>query len=269
MSEPEYEPGPDGLPARVVGPWVDQKVHYVDRYSTMFATGMKNRWARRAYVELFAGPGLSFDRHHRRFIDGSAIRALEREFTDYVFVDIDPTAANALNQRIDLKASSKGKKIQVFVGDCNAAVEPIRGELPAGAITLAFIDPTTWQVTFDAISRLTAGRQVDLLFTFHAATMRRMVTANPPALTAFFGTADWQDALTLPREEQTLALLRLYNERLQTIGYQPGSSELAVAVRNTVNRAIYHLVLFSKHPLGVDFWLKARGKTESGQTTIW
>ena len=34
-----YCDGPDGLVARVVGPWIRHKVHYVDRYAQMFATG--------------------------------------------------------------------------------------------------------------------------------------------------------------------------------------------------------------------------------------
>lgn len=267
----EYVVAPDGLPARVVGTWADQKVHYVDRYATLFATGMKNKWPRRAYVELFSGPGVSLDRHsqsRRRegtFITGSAMRALEREFTDYAFVDIDRRAARALEERIARSGARQAKRVTVFVGDCNNAPGPIRDALPPGAITLAFVDPTTWQVTFDAIARLTDGRAIDLLFTFHAATMRRMVQDDPPALTQFFGTGQWKAALGVPREERTLALLELFNRQLETLGYLPGSAELAVPVLNTVRRPIYSLVLFSKNSRGLDFWRKATAATQSGQ----
>lgn len=265
----EYRIGPDGLPARVVGTWVEQKVHYVDAYTAMFGTAMKNAFPRRAYVELFAGPGMSWDRQHGRFIAGSAIRALEADFTDYCFVDIDPIAARALNDRVDRCGARTAKRVSVFIGDCNAAPAPIRSAVPPEAIALAFVDPTTWQVTFDAIAKLVDNRRVDLMFTFHAATMRRMVQDNPPALTAFFGTGAWKAALKLPREERTLALLRLYNEQLATLGYQPNSFELAVPVRNTLSRAIYHLVLFSKHPLGVRFWRDASRVDRSGQSRLW
>src|SRR5665811_1084362 len=83
----QYVPAKDGLPARQVGPWVERKAHYVDYYADMFATGMK-KWPRRAYVELFAGTGVSWDYGHRVEIDGSAVRALRRDFTEYVFVDL-------------------------------------------------------------------------------------------------------------------------------------------------------------------------------------
>jgi three-Cys-motif partner protein len=264
--EPRYVDGPDGLPARVVGTWVDQKVHYVDGYAGLFGKAMKNRFDRRAYVEPFAGPGLSMDRHHPgRFLDGSAIRALSANFTDYAFVDIDEVASIALDERIRRLGARKTRWIGVFTGDCNDAVDPIRAFIPQGAISLAFIDPTTWQVTFDSITRLVAGRRVDLLFTFHVATMRRMVAVNPRALTLFFGTEAWRDALKLPRYQRTEALLRLYNDQLETIGYQPGSHELAIPIRNTRRRPIYYLVLFSKDPLGVKFWRDVAKIPLSGQ----
>jgi len=257
----------DGLPARVVGPWVDAKVHYVDRYAEMFATGMKNRWERRAYVELFAGPGMSLDRKHGTFITGSAIRALDFDFTDYVFVDIDPIATTALFERVRARGHP-GKQVHVYTGNCNAAPAAVRNDVPAGALTLAFVDPTTWQVTFEAIRAMTDARRVDLLFTFHAATMRRMVHHDPPALTRFFGTDEWRGILRRPREGHTVGLLDLYNRQLATIGYLPGSAAHAVPIRNTRNRVIYYLVVFSKSDRGLDFWKKAAAKSWSGQLEL-
>jgi three-Cys-motif partner protein len=262
-----YVTGTDGLAAREVGPWVEQKVHYVDRYAEIFATGMKNRWPRRAYLELFAGPGQSFDRRHQSFITGSALRAIEKVFTDFVFVDIDPRATTALTHRL-AAIPHPGKQVHVFEGNCNDAHPAFRDVVPATALTLAFIDPTTWQVTFDAIRQLADGRPVDLLFTFHIATMRRMVKLDAPALTAFFGTSDWKAALRLPKADRTLALLELYNDRLGTIGYLPGSSRLAVPVTNSRGVKIYYLVLFSKNPRGLDFWEKAIENEWSGQLRL-
>ena len=74
-----YSIAGDGLPARQVGPWVERKVQYVDYYAGMFATGMRHKWQRRAYVELFAGTGPSWDYGHCREIEGSALWALRRD----------------------------------------------------------------------------------------------------------------------------------------------------------------------------------------------
>ena len=47
----------DGLLTYDVGPWAADKYRYVGMYAEMFATGMKNLWDRRVYLDLFSGPG--------------------------------------------------------------------------------------------------------------------------------------------------------------------------------------------------------------------
>jgi three-Cys-motif partner protein len=265
--KPEYVTAPDGLPARVVGPWVARKVQFVDNQTTIFATGMKNKWPARAYVELFAGPGLSFDRTGREFVAGSAIRALDRNFTHYAFVDIDRQAANALRERIN--ARGKSAVAPVFQMDCNSAVPSIRRVIPGDALTLAFVDPTSWQVRLSTIEALAKDRRVDLLMTFHAGSMKRLAHMSSPALNEFFGTEDWRAALACPWWERLESLLRLYNEQLAQFGYLE-SWQYRVPVKNSRGVAMYQLVMFSKHARGVDFWRKsiAHDPHPSGQTSI-
>jgi len=47
----------DGLPIRDSGAWIETKHKLLTYYSDLFATGMKNRWTNRVYLELFSGPG--------------------------------------------------------------------------------------------------------------------------------------------------------------------------------------------------------------------
>ncbi len=51
--------GSDGLAVREVGRWTEEKLFYVRRYIEIFTTGMKVKWPRRVYIDLFAGPGRS------------------------------------------------------------------------------------------------------------------------------------------------------------------------------------------------------------------
>jgi three-Cys-motif partner protein len=265
--KPAYVTAPDGLPARVVGPWVSRKVQFVDNQTTIFATGMKNRWPRRAYVELFAGPGMSFDRVGRDFVAGSAIRALERNFTHFAYVDIDRRAVNALRERINVRG--KTGVAPVFQMNCNAAVPSIHRVIPSDALTLAFVDPTSWQVHLSTIEALSQGRFVDLLMTFHAGSMKRLAHIPSPALDAFFGTDEWRAALAAPWWERLEALLRLYNRQLGQFGYLE-SWQHRVPVKNSRGVAMYQLVMFSRHPRGLDFWQKsiARDPHPSGQTSL-
>jgi three-Cys-motif partner protein len=266
-ADTEYELAPDGLAARVVGPWVERKVYYVDRYAAIFANGMKKQWKRRAYVELFAGPGVSYDRGHRQFIDGSALRALGMAFTDWAFVDLDPVASSALDQRIANRGRSGQAK--VFKDDCNNVVPRLRAAIPADALTLAFIDPTNWQVKLSTIAALVENRHVDLLMTFHEGSMRRVGHLEDCNLDEFFGTGTWRDALTRPRHQRLDALLGLYNAKLGELNYLP-SFNLRVPVKNTKGVVMYDLVLFSRNERGIDFWQKAiNGPNESGARGFW
>lgn len=268
MTRTEWQTGPDGLPARVVGTWVDDKVHYVDRYASIFATGMKNLWLRRAYVELFAGPGLSAIRCTTRFIDGSAIRALDREFTDHMYVDLDPRAVGALRRRIATRELGSRQVTVLDAMDCNDAVPSLRSLIPSGALTLAFVDPTNWQVRMDTVAALTDHQRVDLLMTFHTGSMVRMGLAQDTSrLDAFFGTGAWRAALTRPRWEKAKVLLETYNRQLEQLGYDGSCHEHAVPVLNSRGRALYQLVLFTKHERGVEFWRQAIKRPL--QETLW
>jgi three-Cys-motif partner protein len=261
----KYWTAPDGLPARDVGPWVARKDHYVDQQAVMFTTAMKNKWPRRAYVELFSGPGMSYDRSRRLFVPGSALRALERNFTHYAFVDRDSIATTALAERI----RRLGKDAPVIARDCNAAVADIRSVIPHNALTLAFIDPTNFQARFSTVAALVDGRPVDLLLTFHAGILPRLDHLDPKVVNLFFDTDRWHAALRVPRWERVDAMLGLYNAQLQQLGYLPSWS-LRVPVKNTKNVSMYDLVVFSKHPRGVDLWGKvASGADPSGQRGFW
>jgi three-Cys-motif partner protein len=158
----------------------------------------------------------------------------------------------------------------VILADCNAAVPAIHAAVPSDALTLAFIDPTSWQVHFSTIEALARDRRVDLLMTFHAGSMKRLIhMASSPALDAFFGTDEWHDALKAPLYERMEALLRLYNRQLTRLGYLD-SWQLRVPVKNSRGVAMYQLVMFSKHPRGLDFWRKSIGgdPDPSGQTRL-
>lgn len=263
--------GPDGLDARVVGPWVHRKVHHVDRLLEIFGTAMRPHWPRRGYVELFAGPGLSFDRASGQWVEGSARRAIGKHFTDCAFVDMDPRATAALTARLRLDGvgALESKNVTIRTANCNDVIGDLRQIIPAGALSLVFVDPTTWQVRWDSIARLVSGRHTDLLYTFHVGAMRRVGGTPAPELDAFFGTDAWRQALSRPPEEKAGALVRLYSDQLATLGYLPTAIEDSVPVKNSRGVTMYELVLFSRHPLGVKFWREAKAVNELGQRSLW
>lgn len=258
---PKYTTGPDGLPARIVGHWVETKVHNVDRYLDIFAVGMSKKWTERTYVELFAGPGLSWDKTTHRFLEGSAIRATHHPFTRFVFVDMDSDATDALTRR----TAGEERPHPIYPGDCNLVIDRVVQAIPQGGITLAFVDPTNWQIELATVGKLAASGAVDILMTFFSGFMRRVWYYDVPALDRFFGDGSWRDVRDAPAHERVERLTRLYNEKLSSFGYLPDCWRHTVSVRNSRNVFMYSIVLFTKHARGLDFWIKAKQVEVGGQ----
>jgi three-Cys-motif partner protein len=153
-----------------------------------------------------------------------------------------------------------------LTADCNDAIPAIRAAT-AGAISLAFVDPTNWQVRFESIAELVRDRRVDLLFTFHHGAMRRVRDAD--ALDAFFDNSQWRRLVKLPKREVAGALVELYNRQLERLGYLDTHLH-RVPVRNRKNVVMYDLVVFTRDPRGVDFWRKTlSAPDEVGQRGFW
>lgn len=258
-----YRIADDGLPARIVGDWVTRKSFYHGRYAHMFATGMRRKWPRRCYIELFAGPGLSWDRGGKQFVKGSALVGMGEPFTDFFFVDNDSTAIAALRQRAEAEARGRGLWIEKL--DCNAAVDEIVKRIPRGAINLVFVDPTAAQVNFQTIAKLAAVPHTDLLFTFHVSAFLRARDSKAKEIDAFFPPgADWRGAASRLREERIPELLRVYLQGLEPFGYRQDWAGW-VPVRQSKRALMYILVLFTANPRGQDFWQKTIDVEDTGQ----
>jgi three-Cys-motif partner protein len=95
MAKPEVnavEVDNDSLICPSVGRWSEEKHGLVSLYAKLFATGMKDKWDERVYIELYAGSGYSKIRDTSRTIAGSPIQALtlEHPFDKYIFCERNP-----------------------------------------------------------------------------------------------------------------------------------------------------------------------------------
>ena len=109
----------DGLLARRLGPWAREKLYYVDRYMEIFNAGMRYKWARRVYIDLFSGPGVVIAQQQE--IPGSPLLAVRTRvpFTDIFLNDLEPGAIAAVRARY---ANSKlTSAAHFFMVDCNDA----------------------------------------------------------------------------------------------------------------------------------------------------
>ena len=91
----------DGMPAILQGSWSENKLYFLNYFMNMFNSGMKNKWAFRAYVDLFSGPGICIDRATGREFYGSPLRAMgcKTPFTHLYLNDSDAESVRALEVR--------------------------------------------------------------------------------------------------------------------------------------------------------------------------
>jgi three-Cys-motif partner protein len=111
----------DGRPIRDSGVWIEKKHKPLVYYSEIFNQAMKDKpWDERVYLELFAGPGRCFVREAKQEELGSPLQILETNFTKFIFVEMNKSAANALAERVAHHPNTSTDEI--WRGDCAEAI---------------------------------------------------------------------------------------------------------------------------------------------------
>jgi three-Cys-motif partner protein len=228
----EYRAASDGLPARVSGPWAEDKLEALSRYSRIVLRAVKNKWEGLCYVDLLAGGGKCILRGSNREFDGSPLLALECSdpaFTTVVLVESDERLCGALR----IRTAAAGDRATIIDGDCNGSdvIRQIRHAVPTRALSIVFVDNLGLNVTFSTISRIVAGRAMDLIVTFQVSDLKRNARlalrndAEAGRWDRFFGTRDWRRAITdfeakrITAPDLGTALADFYGDRLAKLGY--------------------------------------------------
>lgn len=261
----------DGLLTNPIGPWAQDKYRYVGMYAELFATGMKNKWPRRVYLDLFAGPGYSKLRDSGRVVLGSPLIALNLPdlFDAYVFSDDNPAALEALRIRV---ARVRAETAVTYVpGDANAAVKRIVEVMSSpdmkGALSFCFLDPYKLNIHFDTVRRIAEGRPVDflILLALYVDANRNLqwyLADGNPTIDRFLGDQTWRSRWKeAQRDGASIVefLAKEYSDHMSQIGYLPMTLEDMVKVRTyEKNLPLYFLAFFSRHRQGLKFWGEVR-----------
>jgi three-Cys-motif partner protein len=259
----------DGLPALEAGPWTTEKLRFLGKYIAMFNQGMKRKWASRAFVDLFAGPGVNVVEGDE--LEGSPLVALRSRvpFTHCFFNDVNPQFVSALQARVRTRGLG-GSVVLDYLGlDCNRAASRIAERIPTNSLVLIFVDPWRWEIHFDSLARLARDRRADLLITVHTGSIKRGAHHVLEAVDGFIGDIAWREQYHRARRgERTRVILDHFERRLKSVGYSRDNVDDRVLMRNRRGTPMYHLVYASKHPRGQDFWNKATAILASGQRRL-
>src|SRR6185437_291286 len=125
----------DGLRCPDVGSWAETKYRLLALYDELFSTGMKYKWDKRVYVDLYAGAGYARVKGTKGILKGSPILALgvTHPFDKYIFCEESPELLEALKKRVARTAPQA--TVAYGPGDCDSQIAEICKEISKASAT--------------------------------------------------------------------------------------------------------------------------------------
>lgn len=265
--------GSDGLPVQCVGPWVEDKYFFLERYLDASSEARKKftEKGNAVFIDLFSGPGRCIIENENREIDGGGLRAFKGmpvPFNEYYYFDISKANVEALAKRLNSAIC------HVECGDSNELVNMLVPNLLQKSYRyhFAFVDPFGPDgLKFTTLRELAKLGRMDMLIHFPIGAIKRnlktWVKSSSMVLDDFLGTDSWRQKITdLHTEKIFRTLVDVFTDQLKSIGYPDEGLKLAssevdfyaglptVPIKNTKNVKLYILILASKHPLGQKIW---------------
>ncbi len=263
----EIQVADDGLICGEIGRWAETKYRLISLYDELFATGMKNKWDQRIYIDLYAGAGHSLIRQTDIRVKGSPILALgvPDRFDKYIFCEQSDELLQALRQRTERIAPAAD--VVCVHGSCDTEIEKIRRAIPRGSptnkvLSLCLIDPFDFGIKFETVRRLSEAF-VDFLVLLAVGmdagrNYDHYVDGNHPKIDEALGNTNWRG-----RWKNYSSSKRGFREFLagefalsmKSLGYLDVKIHQMKLVRSDEkNLPLYYLALFSRHSTAYQFW---------------
>ena len=190
------------------GDWSDAKLSALGQYLNSYTTAMKNTPFRLAYIDGFAGAGMSevqslnLSQEEKKFRHGSPLIALRNEppFHTLIFIEKNKEALIALEAQIKKDPSSIGRDIRYLQGDANEKLRSLCQKDWKSHRAVVFLDPFALQVKWETIELIAQTEAIDLWLLFPAMAVNRMLPKSgkipykwAKRLDELFGTNDWRE----------------------------------------------------------------------------
>lgn len=267
-----YRVGPDGLPVQCVGVWAKDKHSYISRYIEATKAVRSSFLPPRglggaAYIDLFAGPGLSCVRETEEIIEGSPLIAVEHAsapFTKLIFCDIDKENSDTLRER----TRGDDGRIHVIPGDCNIVCEAVMEFVPEFGLNIALVDPFAPSgLHWDTMKVLGSANRMDFIITFHSGAIKRNLKKDgyESVIDRAIGNSSWRDVVREPRD--VVKLIGIMRGLMLELGYEQENVR-SFGITNSKGVVMYHLMFAAKHRLGNKIWNSIGRNEPGGQITL-
>lgn len=167
------------LEPEAIGLWTEIKLQIIREYAAAYTTILKEQpWCKGyAYIDAFAGVGQFVSKSDRdRLIIGSPLNALNipNKFTEYHFIDIDPTKIENLKE---LTADRpEWKTIHFYIGDANKKVRQEilpRFQFNSFKRALCILDPYGVDIEWETIAAIGSTGTMDVYLNFPLMDINR------------------------------------------------------------------------------------------------
>ena len=257
----------DGLSCPDVGSWAETKYRLLVLYDELFSTGMKNKWDKRVYIDLYAGAGYARVKGTAKILKGSPILALTvtHPFDKYIFCEENVELLDALKARVT-RLSPQAQAVYIQ-GSCDAQIEQICKEIPKGSssnkvLSLCLVDPFDFGIKFETLRKL-SGVYIDFVVLLAigmdaSRNYDHYVDGNSPKIDEALGNTEWRDrwkAVGVRRSDFRPFLAAEFAMSMKSLDYLETPIDRMKLVRSDEkNLQLYYLALFSRHKTAFKFW---------------
>jgi three-Cys-motif partner protein len=262
----------NGLPIVEVGHWAEGKYKLIQHYASQFVTSMKSKWNARVYIDLFAGCGASKIKNTTKVLPASPLVAMNIKdpFDKYIFCDIDEEKLDTLKNR--QKKLFPELSVEFISGDVNTNVSLILQHIPQWSkdntvLTFCLVDPYNLSnLHFNTILQL-SNIFIDFLVlipTFMDAKRNLRLNYLKPdnqTIDLFLGDPNWREDWEHASNRSTKFerfLVTKFSQQMKSLKFlTPDPDDIFRVKIKDKNVPLYHLVFYSRNPLGMKFWKNA------------
>lgn len=258
----------DGLIIPEVGAWGEKKYKLVGGYCDIFTTGMRYKWGKLVYIDLFSGSGYARIKDTNKIVKSSALISLSipNKFDKYIFCEADEDKLNALKSRV--KREFPNIDVEYVLGDSNENISKIVSIVPKhtdtqGILRFCFVDPFSLNLKFETIDKLSRVGKIDFLILLALLMDANRnfvyyVEENSKKIDDFIGDTNWRIPFkngNVRSEDFIKFLSDKYDVNMKNLGYVEPVDKHRVKIDNK-NIPLYYLAFYSKNPRGNDFFKK-------------
>lgn len=192
------------------GQWTKEKLTIIDEYLQFYTTAMSKQKVKLIYIDAFAGSGQTI-LSDGTVMDGSAIKALQYNFDEYYFIEINKKRIASLEEIIKSRYPEKVSKIHIIKENCNKILARVLEKLTVYQRGVMFLDPYALELDWSILEAASKTKILDVWYLFPVNALVRNLPkdkgysyATSEKIDRILGTHDWEEALY--KESKQLSL---------------------------------------------------------------